>query len=408
MGKKRVRLTDEKANLLGLKLNKHDKGRNTARYFLDDRQLKDYYEYKLMSADIDTETKSNEYKKKPMILSAWSEKGFMMDIDEYCKAYKLPRQDISSYKLVSHTGTPFYNIVFKEKINDDYIDLEYIRSILNQELKRTYKFTPKPFNQDKESVLKWADLHFGAHIRNLVLTKDYDSNVLMNGLFESVNTTNNFGFKKVHVHINGDLIESFSGLNHVNSWMSLDKDQVGSNAIMLCCDLLENALSKINNLGSIKIVAGNHDRLSKNNDEDVKGGAAELIAWGLKLKGFDVEFNPYIITHLVDGINHINLHGDKGISKKSTEDILWKYGIKGAFNFIFEAHLHSIIQKLSVSERMKFRTIKDDAIDHRRMHLPSFFTGNYYSESLGFNSNAGYVLTWNNNKGTPNVFNGSI
>jgi hypothetical protein len=404
--KTRKRLKPYLAKQLGFKPKPKTKHGN-AEYYLNDKQLKDYYEYKGLAVDTENDTKSNEYK-KPLILSAWSVKGFMMNIDEYCKAYQLPRQDISSYKLVSHTGTPFYNIVFKEKIADEDIDLDFIRATLNNELKRTYKYSPKEFKNDKESVLKWADLHFGAHIRNLMLTKDYDSDVLMQSLFESVNTVNNFGFKKVHVHINGDLIESFSGLNHINSWMSLDKEQIGSKAVMLCCDLLENALSKIDNLGSVKIVAGNHDRLSKNNDEDVKGGAAELIAWGLTLKGFDVEFNPYIITHLVDGVNHINLHGDKGISKRSTEEILWKYGTKGAFNFIFEAHLHSIIQKLSVSQRMKFRTIKDDAIDHRRMHLPSFFTGNYYSETLGFNSNAGYVLTWNNGKGVPNVFSGAV
>lgn len=52
---------------------------------------------------------------KPFVLSAWNYKtGLMMDIDEYCEHYKLPRQDITSYKLVTHTGTPFYNPFFKE------------------------------------------------------------------------------------------------------------------------------------------------------------------------------------------------------------------------------------------------------------------------------------------------------
>ena len=136
--------------------------------------------------------------------------------------------------------------------------------------------------------------------------------------------------------------------------------------------------------------------------------AAELIAWGLKLKGYNVDFHPFITTHLVEGINHINLHGDKGISKRSTEDILWKYGCQGVFNFIFEAHLHSIIQKLSISQRSAFKTIKDDGLDHRRMHLPPFFTGNYYSETLGFNTNAGYTIVWDNGSKLPNVFSGSI
>ena len=51
---------------------------------------------------------------KPFVLSAWNDDGYMMDIDQYCEHYMLPRKDIKKYKLVSHTGTPFYNIEFKD------------------------------------------------------------------------------------------------------------------------------------------------------------------------------------------------------------------------------------------------------------------------------------------------------
>ena len=368
-------------------------------------------EYK-PSAKSKSSTSSNDYKnKEKFVLSAWNKAtGQMMDIDKYCEHYSLPRKDITSYKLVSHTGTPFFNIVFKENTNvDDSLSEDVIKEMLHRELEGTYiRKQNTSYKKDKEAVLKWADLHFGAHIRNLMLTKDYDSDILADGLMTSVNQVNDFGFKKVHVHINGDLIESFSGLNHINSWMSMNPEQIGANAVRLCTKLLHESLSKIDNLGCIKIVAGNHDRTSKANDEDVKGGAADLIAWGLNLMGYDVEFHPYITRQLVEGINHINLHGDKGISKRSTKDIIWDYGIKGKFNFVFEAHLHSLIEKMSVSQREKFKIVRDDSIDHRRMHLQSFFTGNYYSETLNFNSNAGYSIVWDNGKGLPQIFNGCV
>ena len=347
---------------------------------------------------------------RPFVLSAWNDSGYMMDIDQYCEHYALPKSDIRKYKLVSHTGTPFYNIEFTEKIDVEGSDIDYdtIKSVISREMKDRYVYKNVHSKINHEAVLKWADLHFGAHIRNLILTKDYDSKILEKGLLRSVAETNNFGFKKVHVHINGDLIESFSGLNHINSWMSMNPEEIGPNAVMLCTSLLHRALSNIDNLGVIKIVAGNHDRTSKANDEDVKGGAAELIAWGLGLMGYEVEFHPYVNTHLVEGINHINLHGDKGISKRSTKDIIWDYGIKGVYNFVFEAHLHSLIEKMSVSQREKFKVVRDDSIDHRRMHLQSFFTGNYYSETLNFNSNAGYCIVWDNGNGLPQVFNGCV
>lgn len=74
-----------------------------------------------------TATKTNQYNRKKFVLSAWNKKGYMMDIEEYCHHYKLPLDDISSYKLVSHTGTPFYNIafrtneVFREDLTEEFI-----------------------------------------------------------------------------------------------------------------------------------------------------------------------------------------------------------------------------------------------------------------------------------------------
>jgi hypothetical protein len=331
-----------------------------------------------------------------------------MSIDEYCEHYKLPRTDISSYKLVSHTGTPFYNIVFKENVLDNDIDFSKIKSVLESEIQREYIYKNLPSSRKEEGVLKWADLHFGAHIHNIMHVHDYDKDILHDGLLQSVAESNSLGFNKTHIHIHGDLIESFSGLNHINSWMSMDKELIGANAVKMCSKMLHDVFQKVNNLGCIKIVAGNHDRLSKNNDEDVKGGAAELIAYCLELMGYDVEFHPYVITHVVDDIVHILLHGDKGISKKSTEKIILDYGIQGMYNLIGEAHLHSLIEKLSVKQKEALFVVKDDSILHRRLTLPSFFTGNYYSATLGFTTNAGYFIVWSNRKGKPQFFNGSV
>ncbi|TXD47322.1 hypothetical protein [Polaribacter sp. IC073] len=412
MAKKRRRLTDEEANLLGFELKKHSKDRVTATYSLDSNQWlqitkvkhKGIIESVVKNSSI---TKPNDYKEEKFFLSAYcKETKTILGIEDFCKKYNQPFENVSSYKFLPyHYKEPSYNIVFKEQLNEDEFNIEDIRIILNSEIKQSYTYKRKKSKRNIEGVIKWSDLHFGAHIRNLIKTPDYDSDVLLDGLLESVEDVNQLGFSKAHVHINGDLIESFTGLSHINSWMSLDKNKIGSNSIMLCCELLEKALVKIDNLGSIKIVAGNHDRLTSNNKEDVKGGAAELIAWGLKLKGFEVEFNSMVITHKVNGINHINLHGHLGISKRSSSDIILNYGIQGVYNLICEGHLHSIIETLSAKQRDNFKIVSDDSIDHRRMYLQSFFTGNYYSESLGYTTNAGYSIFWDNGKGKPKHLN---
>lgn len=85
-----------------------------------------------------SDTVPNDYpESKSFVLSAWNNEGWMMDIDQYCKHYKLPRESITSYKLVSHTGTPYYNIVFKEnKELEDTFDEKFIDKIVSKYVKK--------------------------------------------------------------------------------------------------------------------------------------------------------------------------------------------------------------------------------------------------------------------------------
>ena len=234
---------------------------------------------------------------------------------------------------------------------------------------------------------------------------NFSINILANKLLESVDKINERNYEKVHIHILGDLIESFTGLSHKNTWKGLDKKMVGAEAVKLVVRILhENFLSKIKNLDKVKVVAGNHDRVTSDNKEDVQGDAANLVCWGLNLIGYDIEFNPLVITHTVGNICHILTHGHHGISKKSTKQICWDYGIQGKYNLICEGHLHSIIQKLNINQRDGYQTFKDDSVDHKRINCPSFFTGNFFSESLGYTSESGFIITEDNGKGVPNIF----
>ena len=339
-------------------------------------------------------------------MSAMKKDGSLMDIDEYCSFYKIPREHARSYKLVTHTGTPYYNIASNVIDDVPYVNEEEVKKLINDGLK-SVKLVNNVITKshNKVGVVKIADLHLGAYVDNLIKTKDFSIDILAQKLYDAANMINERRYSTVHVHILGDIIESFTGLNHKNSWKGLDKAMVGAEAIKLVVRVLhDNFLSRINNLGDVKVVAGNHDRVSSDNKEDVWGGAANLVCWGLELIGYSVEFNPLVITHVVDGICHIITHGHHGISGKTTKQICWDYGVQGKFNLVCEGHLHSIIEKLSIRQRELFQVIKDDSVDHRRMNCPSFFTGNFYSESLGYTSQSGFVVTEDNGKGVPNVF----
>lgn len=364
-----------------------------------------------------TETETNQYPVKQKktsgdftMPSAWCNTlNKFLTIEEYCERYGLDINSVKSSKLVTHNATHMtYNIAFYEDNSEPEIDFESIKENLSKgfnEIRSQFSKVRCITDSKKIGVVKVADFHLGSIVENLIRTKDYNLDILVKHLDTAAKEINQRDYKTVHVHILGDIIESFTGLSHINSWKSLDKNLIGAEAVKMSVKVLhEMFLSKIHNLGEVKIVAGNHDRVSSNNKEDVHGDAANLIAWGLDLVGYQVEFNPIVITHTVEGISHILLHGHLGISKKSTKQICWDYGVQGKYNLICEGHLHSIIQKLNVKQHEAFTTIQDDAVDHRRMNCPSFFTGNFYSETLGYTSESGFVITEDNGNGAPNVF----
>lgn len=363
--------------------------------------------------EVTTKTETNQYlndklKEEETNFSAIREDGKMMNIEEFSEHYGLDLEKIRSFKLVTHTGTPYYNIAFHESVLESQVSLEEMKEEISKALKHE-----KYDRHDNASfltasgvgVVKIADLHVGSLVENLLRTKDFSVKILREKLRSAAEKINSRNYKEVIVHILGDIIESFTGLSHKNTWKGLDQALVGAEAVKLACKILhEDFLSLITNLGEVKIVAGNHDRVTSDNKEDVQGDAANLIGWGLELIGYDVEFHPLVITHKVEGICHILTHGHHTISKKTTQQLCWDYGEQGMFNLICEGHLHSIIDKLSVAQRGKFQITKDDAVDHRRMNVPSFFTGNFYSEALGYTSQSGFVITEDNGNGVPNVF----
>lgn len=355
--------------------------------------------------DTDSNNYSNDKEKPQRGFTAIADDGSLLSIEDYCKKYNLDFNKLKSYKLISHSGTPFFNCVFYEEVIEPMVTEQELKNILFNGFNN---ITYTPITKDtknKIGVVKISDLHLGSYVDNLIRTKNFSIDILANKLLEAVNDVNDRNYSIVHVHILGDLIESFTGLSHKNTWKGLDKAMVGAEAVKLVVKILhDNFLSKIVNLGDIKVVAGNHDRTTSDNKEDVQGGAASLACWGLELIGYNVEFNALVITHTIGKITHILTHGHHTLSKRSTKQLCWDYGVQGNYNLICEGHLHSIIQKLNINQRDTYQTIKDDAVDHRRMNCPSFFTGNFFSESLGYTSESGFVITEDNGKGVPNVF----
>ncbi len=161
---KQVRwLSKDEAKKLNLKVKENEKNRSQARYRITFEQwrniLKDRDTLNVIS---ENKTESNEYNKPKFVLSAWNvDNGQMMDIDCYCKHYSLPREDISSYKLVSHTGTPYYNIVFKENVSEQVKTIDF-DSIIKKHIKKVnIPFVNIIEDGNDFDSLTYTDVHVG-------------------------------------------------------------------------------------------------------------------------------------------------------------------------------------------------------------------------------------------------------
>jgi len=248
------------------------------------------------------------------------------------------------------------------------------------------------FERGKNIVVTISDLHIGAEVDGLRATKDYNNEILLDYLDKTLKIVNSYGAERVTLVILGDLIESFTGTNHANSWKSLAKHGYGSKVVIRTYEILLKFISKINNIERIIGIGGNHDRPTASKNDEANGEIAELIFYmlGQSLKGIEICYDHSVLSKVIYGIQYIMVHGDKGHSKKTKiPNLLFNFGNKDFFNLILAGHLHSRIVSL-------------DSVNARMLNCASMFTGNQYSDDLGFSSTAGFNVIENLN-GLPKI-----
>jgi len=150
---------------------------------------------------------------KPFVLSAWNDEGYMMDIEQYCDHYLLPRHDIKKYKLVSHTGTPFYNIEFYSNEIVEEVDLLKSIDVLLKDIpKVTLAKKPNVLVTDR---LIYTDVHVGMDASRSGLAQ-YSAEWNKDELFKRVRfmvdkAVKNKTSKNIVVDELGDYMDGYNG-----------------------------------------------------------------------------------------------------------------------------------------------------------------------------------------------------
>ena len=299
--------------------------------------------------------------------------------------------------LKSTWVSPDGNMGFSYKVDPDG-DLSEIREEVKTKIS-TEKFDiPTKELGGNEITVSIADLHIGAFVHGLRTTHDFDVDIARKALHSVAANINALNAKKVNMIILGDIIESFTGMNHPNSWQGIQF--YGADLVTISYEILGEFFSQIVNLSSIVIIGGNHDRYTSSNKEDVQGGISKILTYFLQkaMPNMPITWDRMIVSKEYDGIVYNAAHGDLGFSRNPASDIILRYSTnKDAFNLLLEGHWHSRRKKQPVNTK----AVSWDTNNYRCYTVPSIFSGNFYSESMGYSSTPGFMIFWNNGEGLP-------
>ena len=239
-------------------------------------------------------------------------------------------------------------------------------------------------------VVPIADLHVGCRSEGLRITPDYSPEQTRHLLDKAARAINAKRATDVTICLMGDLIESFTGLNHPNTWQNVEYGVTGAKAIKEAMSILEEFIAKVDNVREILGVSGNHDRITSSNKEDTRGQTAEIIFYMLSrlyAGTIPVTYEDLVLSKEIDGIQYILAHGDKRVIKEGKQAVI-DHGNPKLFNIILTAHKHSR------------KTIQDEHT-LRWIGLPAIFTGNRYSEENAWHARAGFQTFENDGSGFP-------
>ena len=256
----RKRLSKEVAKKLGFKVGKKSDG--NPKYNLTDKQL-------LEANSIIEDSKSAVSDHTQFILSAWNNDGYMMDIDEYCSYYELPRDTIKSYKLVSHTGTPFYNILFKENIEDSVDEVKHMHETFIENVKEyaySYPKIERKISNDKHClVFDAADIHIGKICSSFETGETYNSQIAIKrvreGLSGIIQKSNGFDIDKVIFIAGNDILHVDNAKSTTTSGTSQDTDQMWYDNFIMGKKLLVEIIETLLTIADVEVVfnPSNHD-----------------------------------------------------------------------------------------------------------------------------------------------------
>lgn len=280
-----------------------------------------------------------------------------------------------------------YNVSYK--VNEDDINWGELRDDVSDYITRQRRPYAKPYKSSLEPIIcVVSDLHIGSLVRNSKNNKNYSLQQAIDYLSrvaDYVNAAVKYN-RPVTVLILGDLIESFTGTMHPSTWKEIEA--WGADVVISAFEIIYDFLLKIQNISDVRILAGNHDRMADNKAHDSRGEIAKMISYFIEKQGLTTNFEFLVDSFQCGDLQILGSHGHHPLVK-NPERMVINYGTLDRFNVILTGHLHSRHKKSPV---YSVKMIADSNDKYVHLVVPSIFTGNFYSEALGYYTNPGFLL----------------
>lgn len=212
-----------------------------------------------------TYTDTNQYEGNSK-LSARKSDGTLMSIKEYCEYYSIPFEQVRTYKLVTHTGEPFYNIA------SNVIKNEELSNLYELFLENLKSYAPKYNTYKRESysdgqllIVDPADVHIGKLCSSFETGETYNNQIavhrVMSGVDGILTKASSFNIDKILFVIGNDILHIDNPKRTTTSGTPQDTDGMWYDNFLIAKQLYVDIIEKLMCVADVEVVfnPSNHD-----------------------------------------------------------------------------------------------------------------------------------------------------
>lgn len=217
----------------------------------------------------DTTTETVQYNSGISQLSALKVDGTIMTIEEYCKHYKIPFEEVRTYKLVTHTSKGAYYNIASNPIKGEGFEQFYQNLLSDLEKlpgKPTNIFRQRPVTEESYLlIVDPADVHVGKLSKSFETGEEYDNQIAVQRVKEGVEgiieKTKGFPIDKILFVGGNDILHIDTPKRTTTSGTPQDTDGMWHTNFLIAKELYIDVLKRLLQVADVHFVfnPSNHD-----------------------------------------------------------------------------------------------------------------------------------------------------